>query len=220
MLDYLARRPVAAARPSSPSAMLVVVAAHIAALAVVMSAKMDLPNRFASTPTIVEFLPADPQPVERVRPTEPTQGAVEPRLTPVPSIVPTPPSNLDIANASPVLPDIRDWIGPRPGPAIDPPPRPAPVSVAAQLLTPAARLKPPYPQSKLLGEEEAVLKLRLSIGADGRVTAVEPAARADPAFLEVARRHILANWRYRPASEGGRAISSSVVITLRFQLDS
>jgi protein TonB len=115
---------------------------------------------------------------------------------------------------------MRDLIGPRPGPAIVPTPRPAAANAAAQLLTPAARLKPPYPQSKLLSEEEAVLKLRLTIGADGRVTAVEPAARADPAFLDAARRHILAHWRYRPASAGGRAVGSSVVITLRFQLDS
>jgi len=199
--------------------MLIVVAAHIAALAAVMSAKMDLPKRFASTPTIVDFLPAEPQPAERDRPTEPTQGAVEPKLAPVPQVVPTPPAGVDIAGASPVLPDIRDLIGPRPVPAIDPAPRPAPVNVAAQLLTPAEGLKPPYPQSKLLSEEEAVLKLRLTIGADGRVTAVEPAARADPAFLDAARRHILAHWRYRPASEGGRAVGSSVVVTLRFQLD-
>lgn len=219
MLDYVARRPVVAARPSSPSAMLIVVAAHIAALAAVMSAKMDLPTRFASTPTIVDFLPAEPQQAEQVRPAEPTQGAAEPRLTPVPRIVPTPPAGMDMASASPVLPDIRDLIDPGHGPAIDPPPRQAPASVAAQLLTPAERLKPPYPQSKLLSEEEAVLRLRLRIGADGRVTAVEPAARADPAFLDAARRHILAHWRYRPASEGSRAVGSSVVITLRFQLD-
>lgn len=220
MLDYAARRPVVAARPSSPNAMLIVVSAHIAVLAAVMSAKMDLPQRIATTTTIVDFLPADPPPVEPERPTEPDQGAGEPNLAASPRIVPTPPTSLEIANASPVLPDMRDLIGSPPGPAIDPAPRSAPVSVAAQLLTPAALLKPPYPQSKLLSEEEAVLKLRLTIGADGRVTAVEPAARANPEFLDAARRHILAHWRYRPASEGGRAVGSSVLITLRFQLDS
>jgi len=38
-------------------------------------------------------------------------------------------------------------------------------------------------------------------------------------FLEAARRHLIAHWRYRPASEDGRAIASTAVITLRFQLD-
>ena len=220
MLDYAARRPVVAARPSSPTVMLMVVGAHIAVIAAVMSVKMDLPQRIMGTPLIVDLLPAEPQSAEPDRPTEPTEGAVEPSLTPRPRIVPTPPTGLQIAGATPVLPDMRDLIGPRPGPAIDPVPRPAPVSVAAQLLTPEARLKPPYPQSKLVSEEEAVLMLRLTISADGRVTAVEPIARADPAFLGAARRHILAHWRYRPASESGRAVGSSVVVTLHFQLDS
>jgi len=51
------------------------------------------------------------------------------------------------------------------------------------------------------------------------VVAVDPVGRADPVFLAAARRHLIKNWRYRPASEDGRAIGSSLVITLRFQLD-
>jgi protein TonB len=42
---------------------------------------------------------------------------------------------------------------------------------------------------------------------------------ADRAFLEAARRHLLARWRYKPATEGGRTVGSSTVITLRFQLE-
>jgi protein TonB len=51
------------------------------------------------------------------------------------------------------------------------------------------------------------------------VVAVEPVGRADPAFLAAARRHLLAQWRYKPATEDGRAIASSTTITLRFELD-
>jgi periplasmic protein TonB len=68
-------------------------------------------------------------------------------------------------------------------------------------------------------DEEAVLRLRLSIDERGRVVAVEPLGRADPAFLAAARRHILRAWRYQPAMEGDRAIASSTVITLKFELD-
>jgi len=71
----------------------------------------------------------------------------------------------------------------------------------------------------LLVDEEAVLKLSLTIDERGRVVSVEPVGRADPAFLAAARRHLLAHWRYKPASEDGRAVSSTTVITLRFQLD-
>ena len=49
--------------------------------------------------------------------------------------------------------------------------------------------------------------------------AVEPVGPADPVFLAAARRHLLARWRYKPASEDGHAIVSTMVIKLRFQLD-
>jgi protein TonB len=93
------------------------------------------------------------------------------------------------------------------------------VSSAARLLTSGADLKPPYPESKLLNEEEAALQLRLTIDDHGRVVAVDPIGRADPVFLGAARRHLLAHWRYKPAMQDGRAVATSIVITLRFQLD-
>ena len=99
------------------------------------------------------------------------------------------------------------------------PPAHYPVKLGPRLATPESELKPPYPQSKLLSEEEAVLNLRLTIDQNGRVVAVEPVGRADPAFFAAARRHLLAHWRYKPASEDGRPMASSTVITLRFQLN-
>jgi protein TonB len=71
----------------------------------------------------------------------------------------------------------------------------------------------------LLSEEEAVLRLRLSISDDGRVIAVDPVGPADRTFLDAARRHLIAHWRYQPATEDGRTIASSIVITLRFELN-
>jgi protein TonB len=71
----------------------------------------------------------------------------------------------------------------------------------------------------LLSEEEATLKLRLSVDERGRVVAVDPVGRADAVFLAAARRHLVAHWRYKPATADGRAVVSSTVITLRFQLD-
>ena len=37
--------------------------------------------------------------------------------------------------------------------------------------------------------------------------------------LRIGRKHLLAHWRYRPATEDGRAIATSIVITLRFELN-
>jgi protein TonB len=110
------------------------------------------------------------------------------------------------------------------GPVVEPQgpvtqPLPEPVRTGPRFATPASELRPPYPESKRRLQEEAVLKLRLSINERGRITAVQPIGSADPAFLESARRHIIAHWRYKPAMEGDRAIASSTVISLRFELD-
>ena len=94
-----------------------------------------------------------------------------------------------------------------------------PIHRGARLLTSTSELKPPYPASKLLREEEAVLTLRLSIDERGRVVAVDPVGRADGEFLAAARRHLIAHWRYSPATDDGRAVGSTTTITLRFQLD-
>ena len=93
------------------------------------------------------------------------------------------------------------------------------VKLGPTLLTSASDLKPAYPPSKLVTQEEATLRLRLTIDESGRVTAVDPVGRADSVFLAAARRHLIARWRYRPATEDGRAVVSSMLITLRFELD-
>ena len=41
----------------------------------------------------------------------------------------------------------------------------------------------------------------------------------DPAFLAAARRHLIASWRYKPATEDGRPVDSSTDVTLRFELE-
>jgi periplasmic protein TonB len=217
MLAYAASAPRTAERSSSPNALLAIIAGHVALVAVVMSAKMDLPARFIDRPiTIIPIRPVEPPPpnppVERTPRPQPGPTATDPTVplhSPGPDVVPIP---------SP--PDPM----PMPGPSVDPVPQPTPrplppVHLGAQLLTPPSELRPPYPAAKLLAEEEATLKLRLTIDERGRVTAVDPVGRADAVFLAAARRHLLAHWRFKPASDDGRAVASTTVITLRFQLD-
>jgi len=219
MLAYAANAPRTAERRSSPNALLTIIAGHVALVAVVMSAKMDLPTRMLDGPImLIPIRPIDPPPPPD-RPRPPTEHSHVPTVTQPQPNVPLPPIDTVPVDPRPTI----LIVDPGPGPSVDPPPvpRPTPVpsSIAARLLTSGDALKPSYPQAKLLAEEEATLKLRLTIDERGRVTAVEPVGRADPAFVEAARRHLLAHWRYQPASEGGRAIPSTTVITLRFQLD-
>ncbi|HKP33280.1 MAG TPA: hypothetical protein VJT70_00695, partial [Sphingomicrobium sp.] len=162
MLAYAANRPVAGKRQSSPNALLVVISAHVALVAAVMSVKMDLPQRIKAPPTIIDFFP-EPTPAAPEPRRAPRPDAAEPTLDrPTPN-VPLPAfDNVPVDTSEPAA-DAGPSTG---GSAIIPDiPKPivTPIHRDARLQTPASELKPPYPASKLLREEEAVLTLRLSI---------------------------------------------------------
>jgi protein TonB len=216
MLAYAAGRPRVAESRASPNAMLAIIAAHVALVAVVMSTQMDLPPRLIPKVIEVQFIPNTAPPPENV--IKPTP---KPHTTPLP-LPPEPPPlrppEATIAGSAPIFPSGADPVA---EPIIHETtiPTPAPVRSGPRLLTPASELRPPYPSSKLLTEEEAVLILRLSIDERGRVVAVDPVGRADPVFLGAARRYLDAHWRYNPASRDGTPVASSTVITLKFQLD-
>ena len=217
MLAYAAHRRRIAERHSAPHAMLVIIAGHVALIAAVMSARMDLPERLLHPPTEVELIKLPPPPPKQVLPPVRSKPAPS-QIDRVPVIVPVPQPGEAPAQQPRPIPSLPA-VGPSPAVQHIPLPPADPVRVGPRFATPPAAVRPPYPASKIQSEEEAVLKLRLSINERGRVVAVEPVGRADPAFLAAARRHLLAQWRYRPATEDGRAIASATVITLRFELD-
>ena len=200
----------------NPAALALIVAVHAAAIAAVMSAKMQYDHQ-TEPPTIVETirLPPVPQPDPAEQPrTQPSDRALD---TPTP-LVPPPPL------PGPTVQDLP--APPMPGPLIgngmDPAPLPLPAPVVRsgpRFATPDADIRPPYPEAMRAREQEAVLRLRLSIDQRGRVVAVVPVGKADPTFLAAARRHILKAWRYKPAMEGERAVAASTVVTLKFELD-
>lgn len=218
-MPVYAATPHFAERHRHPRALALIVGAHVALLAGVMSVKMDLPDKLFPDPTDIVFVPTPPEPSPEP-PTPQPQPRSEAMIDRVPVIVPVPRPDQPPIDSTPLpLPDpmLGNTVDPLPNVAVDPP---APVRVGPRFVTPAALVKPPYPESKRRLEQEASLRLRLAIDERGRVTAVAPVGEADAAFLEAARRHILAHWRYRPASEDGRAVPTSTVITLRFELDS
>lgn len=229
MLAYAPhRRP---RRQLSPAALTLIIGGHALAIALIASAKMDLPGLTKKPPTEVVDIKLPPEPKSVPKP--PEQKTRDPGLPPPPdSFLDQPPPVIPLTQAGPSVdlgPPIDSSL-PDIGKALDTPlqppggaeqvlPPPAPVRVAARPLTPPDLLRPPYPESKQRSEEEAVLRLRLTIDARGRVTAVEPVGNADSAFLSAARAHLIRHWRYRAATEDGRAVASSLVITLRFELE-
>lgn len=221
MLAYAANRRVVGERQSSPHGLLIVIAAHIALIAVVTSAKMDLPRRLHPGAIGVTFLPVPKPPPPNAQLQQPHHHS----LATAPISEPQQAVSLPLPNPLPIGPQSTVDAGIVAGGGSAAIPQfpanliPLPVHHDPSLLTPSSELRPPYPPSKLLNEEEATLRLKLTISETGRITAVDPIGAADPEFLEAARRYLIAHWRYQPATEDGRAVASSTVITLRFQLD-
>lgn len=223
MLAYAEGRRRIGARGSSPSTMLFIIGAHVAALAVAMSMKMvvDGPR---TKPIEIDLIkiktpPPPPPTPQPQRPAKPTQST----LDQPPTIVPVRRGESQVIDTTPTpFVPIGDLVGTAAVIPQLPPARPIivePVRTGPRLDTPESALKPPYPASKLDRQEEASLRLKLSIDERGRVVAVESVGANDRAFFEAARRHLLARWRYKPATVDGNPVASSTVITLTFQLE-
>lgn len=220
MLAYAADMPWTAQRAGSPKALTLIVAGHALALAAVLTAKPEIFDRVPPNPTTVYNVrvPPPPKPAEQVKP-QPRRPITQPSFIdqerPIIGMGQQLQTQID---TGPSIADIGAVIGSGPTIAIDPP-RHVPVMTGPRLATSEGSLKPPYPNDKLRAEEEATLRLKLTIDARGRVTAVDPVGAADPSFLVAARKHIIRSWRYKPATEDGVAIPTTTMISLSFRLE-
>jgi len=180
--------------------------------------RTDLPQRIGHPTILVDWIPAPkpppPHPIETPQKLQ-VQQPTRPTIDHPEHIEQTQLDTGPTADNTIVVPNLT-LIDPRP---LIPLGQAEPVRTGPRFATPQSELKPPYPEAKALAGEEATLRLRLTIDAQGRVTAVDPVGTSDPAFLAAARKHILAHWRYQPATADGHAVPSSTVITLQFQLD-
>jgi protein TonB len=207
-----------------PRALMFIVGGHAFLIAAVMTAKMEVIPSIGPTTTVVEL-------IKEIKPPPP----LPPEPAPPTPELPVQPRDSQINLQKPIVPiPAEDPVGfavtlpqpPSPGPIgtgtesiANPTPKLDPVRIAARFATPDSLLRPPYPDDKRRLEEEGTLRLRLSIDERGRVVAVEPVGNVDRSFFESARKHLIAKWRYKPATLDGRPVPSSTVITLRFELE-
>ncbi|NJC04877.1 protein TonB [Sphingomonas kaistensis] len=227
MLAYAANQR--SRRRLSPPTLVMIVAGHAIAIGLLITAKMHVDGLAPPGRTEiynVPLPPPPPQPVPEAKPQVQRDTVLPPppdsQIDRIPPVIqsPQPADSFDLGpSINSQVPDIGPALEATLPPPLPPQPQPAIVRVGPRAATPADLLRPPYPESMRRTEAEAVLRLRLSIDARGRVTAVEPLAAADPAFLAAARNHLVRYWRYRPATEDGRAVASVLTITLRFELE-
>lgn len=205
-----------------PASFALVVALHAAGLGAVILAGSTQFVREDNGPTIVRPIPIPPDPPPNPQPPERQTQQPEHRetfLTPTQQEIPTAGPTVAAGPTEPTLP--LGPIGERTVIAShDPPPPPAPVRREAQLDPRyAGDLQPPYPRGEEAAGRGGSVRIRLTIGANGRVTAVERLQATSDAFWQVTQRQALNRWRFRPATLDGRPVQGVKVMTVNFRIE-
>lgn len=94
----------------------------------------------------------------------------------------------------------------------------APVFRPAQPLA-GAHGMPPYPSEAILAGHEGLLRLRLTVAADGRVGNVQIEKSSENETLDApTAKWIESHWRFQPATLDGKPVTSVVSVEIRFVL--
>lgn len=133
-----------------------------------------------------------------------------------------PPSTVDIDTkpftADPVGRDDGVAQGTGNGVIIDPPVTP-PLIIDPEIDPRYLReFQPDYSPAEQRAERSGTVTVRVLIGIDGRVRAVEPVTATSDDFLAATRRTALARWRFRPATRDGVPFEKwrTMRVTFRF----
>lgn len=161
--------------------------------------------------------PPEPQPIEKpvIKATAPTQPLPHAPDTLVKTV------NTDnvIATTTDILLVPSDPVQPvEPGPPVTlDPPKPVPSLIGAKRDPRYAEaFQPNYPAAELRAQRDGRVSVRVLVGADGRVKAVEQVSATSPAFFEATRQQALAKWRFKPATRGGVAEESWMTLSVTF----
>lgn len=207
-------------RSVDPAGLTTAVAINGGVIAALLLAAPDvIPKRPGPFEPITIVTPIPPDPVKQRPPKTQNDRQSAPR--PVEPVVVTDRSSETeqtvIADPGPIEPSTGDW----PGATVDPP-RPREPVLTGSRIDPryAAALQPDYPPAMQRQGIEGVAIVRVLIGIDGRVKAVELVRADDPAFFTATRRQALSRWRFVPASRDGIAIESWREMTVRFEIGS
>jgi periplasmic protein TonB len=216
-------------RTISPTSLAVVIAMHAAALGALAMSKGYVFDGVRPKPIKVSFItdPPPPPPANieepvNTPPTRPTDITYREPVVKVPA-----PNTLNVTpreTADP--PKLGDFDGPvirdlPPQAKAEPLPKPTPPPVRFEARSDprfADRLQPPYPASEERLGNEGTVVVRVTIGTDGRVTAVQKVRATSDAFFRATQQHALSTWRFIPATEDREPVETTQQLTVRFEL--
>ena len=160
------------------------------------------PKSEPMTGTLIELeKPLDPPPPKQADDVEPMPRTAS-TPTVVDPIIPAPPLT-------------ETWVNP--GPPISDP-GPVDLGLPARAADPPAMPKLVLAQLDQREGIEGVAVVRVLIGTDGRVKAVELVSTDDPAFFEATKRRALTKWRFKAATRGGVPEESWKEMRVRFEI--
>ena len=188
-------------------------------VAVALSPMIIIDEATTSTPpwksiTLPKPKPAEPQPDAKPQAQQPQKQFTAPP-SPLPPLAQDPP---EAPVREPYVPPAGTGAGPSVTVA---PPLPAtkPKLVLAELDSRfAGAFQPDYPARAQREGIEGVAVVRVLIGTDGRVKAVELVSTYDPAFFEATKRRALTKWRFKAATRGGVPEESWKEMRVRFEI--
>lgn len=189
----------------------------LGAVAAMLAYQPQIVERLKDDTTLIQIVP--PKPPEPVDPVEPKQQVRQPQSQQPQSIDPL--VKTDTTQTVYVTPL------PQPPQLPQPPLPPGPETIAPRqpVLIAAAidgrrsgDLQPPYPAGLERAEVEGSVTVRVEVGIDGRVTAVELIRASDPGFFDATRETALRKWRFKPATRDGVPFSSWVTKTVTFRI--
>ena len=197
-------------RKAHPAGLGLVVAGHVAVLAAIALAPPEAIQRIDYIRTIVESIEdAAPPPPDA----PPPPPRAEPRAQPasVDALVKT-------VDLTPVLLTQPTQIQPQQIPSVEPV-RSEPV-IIPPVIDPAAmaRFQPDYPPELIRADIEGTATVRILIGSDGRVKAVEMVSATHPGFFEATRKQALRFWKFKPGTRDGITTESWRTMTVRFKI--
>ncbi len=184
------------------------------------------PNIIKQIPTVLEGIniPIDPPPP----PIDPPKPQPEPRAKTPTQPLPTAPKPLVDTKTSnptetttdiyPPLPEPAKPVEPGPPVTLDPPKAVPPLVGARRDPRYAEDFQPAYPASELREQRSGRVSVRVLVGGDGRVKAVEQVSATSAAFFDATKRQALSKWRFKPATRGGVAEESWMTLSVTFEI--
>lgn len=205
----------------SPAGLATVIGLHAAALgAVIMFGTTTFIAQKAPRTTTFDVPitpppPPDPPPPSRDVQPEQHQSVIDQRPPDAPPLGPPVAANPPTPPQPPVGPVGQQRIVTADATPYVPPPIRRAAEVDPRF---RAALQPPYPPDRERVQQEGQVRVRITIGTDGRVTAIEQISATNDSFWRVTERQARSRWRFRPATVDGRPVVSTMVFTVTFRL--